>query len=66
MAKRYIADLMSYRKPPINTLLHGLQNGQRQWATRRIILAFAVLSWLWLAGGAYIVLHVCAHEGGLN
>ena len=49
MAKRYIADLMSYRKPPINTLLHGLQNGQRQWATRRIILGFAVLLWALLA-----------------
>ena len=49
MPTRYIADLMSYRKPPINILLHGLQNGQWQWATRRIILGFAVLLWVFLA-----------------
>jgi hypothetical protein len=40
---------MNYRKPRINTLVHGLQALQWQSATKRIILGFAVLSWLWLA-----------------
>ncbi|MGA2631741.1 MAG: glycoside hydrolase family 3 N-terminal domain-containing protein [Terriglobia bacterium] len=49
MPTRQIADLMSYREPPINTFLHGLQNGQWQWAIRRIILGFAILLSVFLA-----------------
>lgn len=49
MPTRYIADIMNYRKPRINTLVHGLQALQWQSATKRIILGFAVLSCLMLA-----------------